>query len=212
MEKLLALLKDPFDGVSDNNSLSAKCEKIAVELFNNYGIKCGDKIFCFAEIEFYYYDKNAYQNNKYQFRWQKVTYPRDGYDAGQLFYHLSGIDICFNSHYKNDPVKFGGILIRALKGEDGIIAGPLTCKDVILNACINGEMPKLVKETAMQNIVPKQTYRSLGKTGTDKEHDRLCFYDAGKENTWNPVRDRFVTESGRIERKKGSYDTSKFSI
>lgn len=43
------------------------------------------------------------------------------YQGGQLFYHLSGIDICFDSHYKNNEAKFGGILIRAIKDEKGSI-------------------------------------------------------------------------------------------
>ena len=211
----LDLLKNPFDGLSDYESIKKKCKEISQELFNNYGIKCDNTIFRFAEIEFYYYDKNSYLNDKSQFKWQKVTYPRDDYKGGQLFYHLSGIDICFRSQYKNknEKVKFGGILIRALKDKSGIIAGPLNCKDTILNACKNGVMPMLTDELEKQNIELAPTYRSLGKTGTDKENDRLCFFDGSIEKgKWIPKRDRFVTETGRIEPKKGTYDTSKFDV
>lgn len=209
MEKVLELLRNPFDGLLDAKSVQDKCGIIAQKLLNSYGIKCGDKIFRFAEIEFYYYDSEKYLGNPDLFKWQEVTYPRDDYKGGQLFYHLSGIDVCFDSQYDKGFGKFGGILIRALKDESSIIAGPLNCKDTILNACKNGEMPKLGKAPEKQ-IKLAQTYRSLGKTGTDI-HDGLCFYDGsiGKDD-WKPIRDRFVTRDGTIKPQKGSYDTSKF--
>ena len=143
-------------------------------------------------------------------KWQEVTYPRNDYKGGELFYHLSGIDICFDSQYDEESGRFGGILIRSIKDGDKIIAGPLNCKDEILNACKNGEMPKLIEVSGKQEIEPAQTYRSLGKTGTDT-HDGLCFYDGsiGKDD-WKPIRDRFVTRDGTIKPQKGSYDTSKF--
>lgn len=213
MENLLELLKNPFDGLSNEINVQKKCEEIAQELFCNYCIKCDNKTFRFAEIEFYYYDRNTYLKNKNQFKWQEVTYPRDDYKGGQLFYHLSGIDICFDSQYKKEEVKFGGILIRAIKDENGlIIAGPLNCKDEILNACKNGEMPKLINKPGEQDIKPVATYRSLGKTGTYKDNDRLCFFDGDKGIDWNPERDRFVTRTGTIEKKKGLYNTSKFDV
>ena len=211
MKKELDLLKNPFDGLSDYESIKKKCEEIAQKLFDNNGIKSGDKTFRFAEIEFYYYDREKYLESPDLFKWQEVTYPRDGYEAGQLFYHLSGIDICFDSQYSGKSGKFGGILIRSIKDGEKIIAGPLNSKDEILNACKNGEMPKLIEVSGKQEIKPAQTYRSLGKTGTDI-HDGLCFYDASiiKKDDWNPKRDRFDTKTGRIESKKSSYDTSKF--
>lgn len=94
-----------------------------------------------------------------------------------------------------------------------IIAGPLNCKDEILNACKNESMPKLIYESDGQVIEPVPTYRSLGKTGTDKIHDRLCFYDGSIEaGDWNPIKDSFFTREGTTKHYKGSYDTSKFSI
>lgn len=212
MEEIIELLKNPFDGLSDYESIKKKCEEIAQKLFNNNCIKCGEKTFRFAEIEFYYYDREKYLENPDIFKWQKVTYPRDGYEAGQLFYHLSGIDICFDSQYNKEEVKFGGILIRAIKDNSGlIIAGPLNCKDEILNACKNESMPKLIYESDGQVIEPVPTYRSLGKTGTDKLHDRLCFFDGSIEvGDWNPIKDRFFTSKGTAKPYKGSYDTSKF--
>lgn len=203
-------LKNPFDGISNYESFKAKCRDIAGELFTSYGIECNNKIFRLAEIEFYYYDSEQYLKDPSHHKWQEVTYPRNDYKGGELFYHLSGIDICFDSQYKEESGRFGGILIRSIKDGDKIIAGPLNCKDEILNACKNGEMPKLIEVSGKQEIEPAQTYRSLGKTGTDT-HDGLCFYDASiKKGNWTPKRDRFDTKTGNTESKKSSYNTSKF--
>ena len=213
MEEIIELLKNPFDGLSDYESIKKKCEEIAQKLFDNNGIKSGDKTFRFAEIEFYYYDSEQYLKDPSHHKWQEVTYPRNDYKGGELFYHLSGIDICFDSQYNGKSGKFGGILIRSIKDGDMTIAGPLNCKDEILNACKNGKMPKLieVKVSERRSIKLNSTYRSLGKTGTDI-HDGLCFYDASIKGDWNPLRYRYVTKTGRIEPKKGSYDTSKFDV
>lgn len=203
-------LKNPFDGILNYESFKAKCRDIAGELFTSYGIECNNKIFRLAEIEFYYYDSEQYLKDPSHHKWQEVTYPRNDYKGGELFYHLSGIDICFDSQYNEESGRFGGILIRSIKDGDKIIAGPLNCKDEILNACKNGEMPKLIEVSGKQEIEPAQTYRSLGKTGTDT-HDGLCFYDASiKKGNWNPKRDRFDTKTGNTESKKSSYNTSKF--
>ena len=203
-------LKKPFDGISNYESFKAKCRDIASKLFNNYGIKCNNKNFRLAEIEFYYYDSEQYLKDRINLKWQKVTYPRNDYKGGELFYHLSGIDICFDSQYNGKSGKFGGILIRSIKDGNMIIAGPLNCKDEILNTCKNGKMPKLKKVSEKQEIELEQTYRSLGKTGTDI-HDGLCFFDRILvKDDWNPKRDRFDTKTGNTESKKSSYNTSKF--
>ena len=204
-------LKNPFDGISNYESFKAKCRDIAGELFTSYGIECNNKIFRLAEIEFYYYDSEQYLKDPSHHKWQEVTYPRNDYKGGELFYHLSGIDSCFDSQYNEESGRFGGILIRSIKDGDKIIAGPLNCKDEILNACKNGEMPKLIEVLGKQEIKPAQTYRSLGKTGTDI-HDGLCFYDASIKGDWNPLKDRYDTKHGVIKPKKASYDTSKFYV
>lgn len=203
-------LKNPFDGISNYECFKAKCRDIASKLFNNYAIKCNNKIFRLAEIEFYYYDSEQYLKDRINLKWQEVTYPRNDYKGGELFYHLSGIDICFDSQYKEKSGKFGGILIRSIKDGEKIIAGPLNSKDEILNACKNGKMPELIEVSGKEKIELKQTYRSLGKTGTDT-HDGLCFYDGSLvKDDWNPKRDRFDTKTGNTKSKKSSYNTSKF--
>ena len=49
---------------------------IAETLLNNCCIQCGEKKFYLAEIEFYYYDSNLFNQ-----LWNEVTYERSGYEA-----------------------------------------------------------------------------------------------------------------------------------
>ena len=112
MEELYELLKKPFDGLSKDEDIQGRCRSIAQELFDNYCIKCKEKEYYFAEIEFYYYEKG-----KWEEEWNKVTYPREC-KAGGLFYHLSGVDICLDSNLRKEKGVFsgkgGGLLIRSI--------------------------------------------------------------------------------------------------
>lgn len=207
MEEKYDFLMNPFDKLSkgEEKKFQRECALIAQKLFDNYCILCGDVKYFFAEIEFYYYEKGKWDD-----KWNEVTYARDGYKAGDLFYHLTGIDICFESHYVNFHAKFGGILIRAIKDEKGIvIAGPLTCKDEILNACNGKQMPILKQISSLCKINLKSTYRALGEKDIDKENDRLCFYDSQIKD-WNPLKNRYNTRKGKIESGKGTYKTDRF--
>lgn len=208
MEEKYYFLKNPFDKLSkgEEKEFQRECAIIAQKLFDYYCIRCGDAKYYLAEIEFYYYEKEKWDN-----KWNEVTYARDGYKAGDLLYHLSGIDICFESQYNsNKNAKFGGILIRAIKDEEGTVtAGPLTCKDVILNECKGKQMPTLEQLSTQRKIDMKSTYRALGENDIDKEHDRLCFYDS-RINNWNPKKNRYNTRKGVIEPRKGTYKTDRF--
>lgn len=207
MKDLIDLLRNPFDKVSKGNKkgFQKECGRIANDLFSNFCVQCGDTCFRLAEVEFYYYEKGKWED-----KWNNMTYPRDGYKAGDLFYHLSGIDICFESFYSVDRAKFGGILIRAIKNDQGtVIAGPLNCKDEILNACRGGKMAEL-KRSSQKCIPAESTYRALGKNDIDKDNDRLCFYD-GQIIDWTPEKDRYNTKTGTIEKRKGTYKLDRFN-
>lgn len=103
MEELKSLLTNPFDEKKDWNGFQDKCKEIAKKLLENYCIEYGEKkYYYFAEIEFYYYDKERWNDE-----WNEKTYPRDKKDAGDFFFHYSGVDICFNSKFEEG--KFGGI-------------------------------------------------------------------------------------------------------
>lgn len=217
MEKLIENLKNPFDGLqpNDEKGFIGKCSELAEELFNNYCIQCNKIEYYFAEIEFYYYEKG-----KWEEEWNQVTYARTGYAAGDLFYHLSGIDVCFDSHYDETSARFGGFLIRAIKKEDNtIVAGPYTCKDELLNACKGCSMPRLSKQMKVKRLKPKvlSTIRSLGdKDMKEKNIDgnyELCFYDGNiNREEWNPKKSRYGTSQGKIVPSYGSYKTNRFKF
>ena len=210
MEELYELLKNPFDGLSKDEDIQERCRKIAQELFDNYCIKCKGKEFYFLEIEFYYWQKNRWEKE-----WNKVTYPRDGYKAKDLFFHTSGIDICFESSY--DEAKFGGILVRSvIDKENNIIAGPWNCMLHILNECKGGEMPRLENSQPRSHTLKiKATHRALGEKDMAKEIKSplsLCFYDAVPEDKWNFVKEGFDKETGKRIYKKTYYKKDRFSL
>lgn len=211
MTKQEKLLQEPLEDLNGDN-VQETFEKIAKNLFNHFYIKCCKKEYYFAEIEFYYYNKEKYIKDQEQNKWCRVTYPRTGYSVGDFFFHLSGFDICFNSHYDEKVAIFGGILIRSIKDNTGIVTtGPLTCKDLILNSCGN-EMPKLDTYTAEVEIIPEPTIRSLGKEDMNNRIDgnlNLCFYD-GSIKDWKPEKQRFDTKTGKIVKAYSSYKTDRF--
>lgn len=204
METLKETLTNPFDGLNGKpQEFQKKCAEIAEELFKNYCIECGTNKYYFAEIEFYYYDKKDFKDE-----WNIVTYARDGYDAGSLFYHLSGVDICFNSKYAEN--RFGGILIRSLKTiEDKLVTGPLNCKDALLNSCNGHCMPRLIKCETKNAMPPLATKRLLGETAmldnVDEDYN-LCFYD-GNIVDWNTIRNWYDKRKGEVKEV-----TKKYSI
>ena len=228
-KKLEELLTNPVEELEGNdlNGFQANCQTIAEYLFCNYCINCNGKEYYFAEIEFYYWDINNWNN-----KWNRVTYPRIC-DAKDLLFHLSGVDICFKSYYNEnnleDEAKFGGILIRAIRDEkNNVTAGPWNCMLKMLNECRGGQMPLLSKAqkkicNAEENI--KTTYRSLGEKDMEDEKKmanrddnslNLCFYDYRflSLNNGKQPKERKVTlnkESGKLKSYTSSYKTDRFN-
>ena len=99
---------------------------LATRILNEICICNGKHKYHPIEIEFYIYDKENHPDTH--------VYPREA-KAGDIFFHLSGMDICFKSSLEEG--RFGGILIRALEreknGERTLFGGPLVCKDEVLN-------------------------------------------------------------------------------
>ena len=173
------LLQDPLVKMNESN-VQNQFKEIAENLFQHCYIKCGAKKYYFAEIEFYYYDKNEEKGlNK---EWNERTYPRDGKKAGELFFHYSGVDICFYSSY--DDGKFGGILIRSLKDavSKQYITGPTVCMLEILNEC-SKEMPSLeiLKEneeyTDYDLCKDPITRYGIRYKDENMKDEPLCFFD-----------------------------------
>lgn len=182
-KELMEILSNPFKELTldDISGIQNRCNDIAGLLFDNFCIKCENNTFRFAEIEFYYYKKSEQNQNNFDAPWNKETYPRDK-NAGELFFHYSGVDICFQCNFDekekdNEYGEFGGILIRSLRYENNILAGPLFCSNAILNAC-KEKMPK-IEPTNNQKC-------ELGKTlrygiPSDKKQNQgkelfLCFF------------------------------------
>lgn len=178
-------LEKPFDELKEGDvdkldKFQKRCKDIATSLFRYYGIKCGDTIFRFSEIEFYYYEKGKWEED-----WNKITYARDGYKGGDLFFHLSGVDICFDSSCtcNNGQGKFGGILVRSIIDEsNNLTTGPLNTMSCILNKCKGSSMPCLVilEKKNYRHIIPMEIHRALGKKDMEKfenNNKKLCFYD-----------------------------------
>ena len=200
-EELRKKLTNPFDGVKNNNiqGIQDRCNEIAEMLFNQHCIKCGNKTFRFAEIEFYYYKNDESNTNNFNLDWNKETYPRNK-DAGEFFFHYSGTDICFQCHFeekeKNDEYgEFGGILIRSLLDGEKIIAGPLFCSNAILNAC-KAQMPKLESVDDYKQCKYEKDLRCGISSDEKQKKDKmlfLCYYVThvnNKKLTWNVTSER----------------------
>ena len=168
------LLQSPLYLMNAGN-VQEQFKTIAENLFKHCYIKCGTKKYYFAEIEFYYYEERGLNKE-----WNEKTYPRDGKEAGNLFFHYSGVDICFDSSYADG--KFGGILIRSLKDDSGkYITGPTACMLEMLNVCTD-EKPRLqmLNENEKNNINlcdnPIARY-GIKYTDENMKDEPLCFFD-----------------------------------
>lgn len=182
MKTQIEILENPFDKITTKDDFQNKCKEIAKELIYNFCIDCGTKKYRFAEIEFYYYN-----GNKSQFReeWNEKTYARNNKKAGDLFFHYSGVDICFKSDFKERT--FGGILIRSLvekmdNGKERYITGPLLCVNEILNSCAPKETWPIIKRADKRECNIGKTNRYGIKYKKDPNfEDGLCFYDKNLE-------------------------------
>ena len=106
-------------------------DELAEYLLKKVAIRKGDKTYYIKEIEFYLY------NDRHR---DIITYPRTC-EAGQWYFHSSGVDISFESHVKTDdneydlfqPILdkdsfFGGILIRQIYPADKAPADVAKCR------------------------------------------------------------------------------------
>ena len=123
MNHLQSLLNIPR--ILSTSNIENELEWIAKVLMNELYIYNGRYKYRPVEIEFYIYHKDLHADEH--------VYKRDKKKAGDLFYHYSGFDICFESSFNEGF--FGGILIRALERvEDNTFwGGPLVCKNEVLN-------------------------------------------------------------------------------
>ncbi len=105
-------------------------EEIADMLFQDFHIEKEGVRYDFLEIEFYFYSKEHPDF---------MTYPRNT-KAGEWFFHMSGVDISFESKKeeregKEVAILGGGILVRSIlkEGEKTPITGPYKCVDELFD-------------------------------------------------------------------------------
>ena len=145
---LLNCKKNPNDFI-EISEFQKFFDEVAKYLLGNVAIVFGPEPdgtkYYLAEIEFYYKNEKAKEivikssednKKKVESSFYSCTYERNR-EAGQLFWHYSGIDICFDSNKNN----YGGILIRSLikitkGGQRELIAGPLRCANELMNQSV----------------------------------------------------------------------------
>ena len=170
MEKIKSLLK--IETIVSKPDIDGELRNIANILMNEYCISNGEYIYRPIEIEFYVYDKDKHADIH--------VYPRDQKEAGELFFHLSGMDICLKSSLEDG--RFGGILIRALEREkkgdepNKLFGGPLTCVNEILNTAKNHNDIQVVvycnNSSHSANCIGKRKGINQYKTHTDEYWDK----------------------------------------
>ena len=178
------LVETPKDsyGVYDFTSL-------AKEIMDKIYIDNGAYKYYPIEIEFYIYDKVEHPDTH--------VYPREA-ETGDLFFHLSGMDICFKSSFEeiDNTIRFGGILIRALErrkeGEETkqLFGGPLVCKNEVLNTATERVKVAFVKPSEECTAVNKYTGKRKGINKYEKKED--FYWDAKYRFFRNDINDEII--------------------
>lgn len=115
--------------IKKEEDVASQFKEIAEMLFQDFHIEKEGVRYDFLEVEFYFY------NEKHP---DVITYPRNT-KAGEWFFHMSGVDISFQSEKKEREGKEvavfgGGILVRSiLKKKEQVIAGPYKCMDELFD-------------------------------------------------------------------------------
>ena len=207
------LKEDELKGYSTIKEFQDYFDKIAKYIFGNVAICAGGVLYHLAEIEFYY--KNAKVNSDTFTR----TYKRDR-KAGQLFWHYSGVDICFST-LENQQC-YGGILIRSMlkevkegdKVQYELMTGPMRCANELINQCIKSEDGKLpfltVSRIEVQNDIIATIRQGVetSKSGSSKEEIEnrwknqiiekipcFCYYLKRTRDEWNHMGKKYVSYS-----------------
>ena len=200
-------------------------DRIAKYILGHVAIVIGDSYskqikYYLEEIEFYYNngkipeeeitftkDKKEKKEKKNYF---SCTYKRER-DAKQLFWHYSGVDICFQS----DETCYGGILIRSLTKEyldkEGkfvkeLIAGPLRCSNELINqGVLSKSIPQIeeikwttnriisvdsIGSTIRQGIETSERYKDILKRICNEDNRKasdfpfFCYFIKREEYEW----------------------------
>ena len=206
-----SLKGEKLKGYSTIKEFQDYFDDIAKYIFGNVAICAGGVLYHLTEIEFYY--KNANVNTDTFTR----TYKRDC-KAGQLFWHYSGVDICFST--LDNQQSYGGILIRSMLKEvkEGdevhyeLMTGPMRCANELINQCIKSENNKLPFLTFSSIEVENDIIATIrqgvetSKTGSSKEDIEnrwenkiienipcFCYYLKRSRDEWNHMGKKYVS-------------------
>ena len=217
---LLNCKKNPNDFI-EISEFQKFFDEVAKYLLGNVAIVFGPEPdgtkYYLTEIEFYYknekakervikvIDKGKKEEKEVESSFYSCTYKRCR-KAGSLFWHYSGIDICFDSNEKN----YGGILIRSLikKNKGGtpeLIPGPLRCANELMNQSVlegKNSIPYIIElerydenytimSTIRQGLETSDKYNELREKIKKDDHGYVisddfplfCYYvQIGQEN------------------------------
>lgn len=183
--------------IKTGENLQKYFKDLANTLFNQIDLLAGDDRYSFAEIEFYYFKNGVFDDKQY-----RVTYPRTK-PVGSLFWHLSGIDICFDSDMSNKY--YGGILIRSIVKESNnkLITGPMCCSDELMNSCvesIRNDIPSVIPILVDKETQPSIELETTIRQGieADKGGLEFCFYN--KRDSWINIKGNYY--SARPDKRK----------
>ena len=209
-ENLKKLLKSVTPTLR-KEKLVNKFEEIAKDIMTNYIIKKGNTTYEFLEIEFYYFSNNHHD---------LITYPRKA-EAGEWFFHASGVDICFDSNVQLDEkdkiiegqdendIYFGGILIRSLKKTDDegnikYITGPQKCCYDLFD-----KFSALSKDGKVDNF-PHLEFNERGKSRTATSCPRYFKFAKDVKNDPDSKMKKLYADHWLFEPKIKSEDFKRF--
>ncbi len=195
-------------------------DNMAKYIFSHIAIVIGDAPnknqikYYLQEVEFYFNNNKITEDNiiftkdgksiEQKKNFFSCTYKRIR-KAGDLFWHYSGVDICFET--SNDDNCYGGILIRSLLKDNGegvpqLIAGPLRCANELMNQCVMAKsIPNIeeikqplnidnLRSTIRQGIETAEKYKEVLKEIENKdlkETDNFpffCYYLQREDEGW----------------------------
>jgi len=182
----------------NESSIQDYFNNLAKYLFSQLVICAGGDKYTFIEIEFYYHDDKNFNAPIYN-----CTYPRTC-EVGKLFWHNSGVDICFDSEESGESEGFfGGILIRSLmKNGKEIVAGPMRCANELKNSC-NDEITISYKSEEIIKLYCTTRYGiDDDKNQPENNFKRFCYFIMPL--TWNRIKENvWIMDTKNKTYKKG---------
>lgn len=184
--------------LKENGLDTGKLQNLANIIMKEYCIFNGAYHYRPIEIEFYIYDKDNHPD--------RHVYPRDNKSAGELFFHYSGMDICFKSSFEDG--RFGGVLIRALERDEDkqLFCGPLICVNEVLNSAIKKcEVMKIAEQCEDVEEFGQRVGINMYENLTDGNNK--CIEDTFYDKRYRFVRKDILNKT--LEGEYVSYDFKK---